>query len=67
MHFYLFKEIAYLYAFQFKNNIGFFYALWILFNSKFWIGNAVFHSNYIQLNLIESNWIQLNLKKVFAI
>ena len=43
------------------NNINFFCAqLWILFNSKFWIGNAVFQSNCIQLNLIESNWILLN-------
>ena len=41
--------------------------LWILFNSKFWIGNAVFQSNCIQLNLIESNWIQLSPKKIFAI
>ena len=55
---------VYLYAFQSKNNISFFYAHKIivnkLFNSKFWIGNAVFQSNCIQFNLIESNWIQLN-------
>ena len=61
MHFYSFTGIAWsisLYAFQSKNNISFFCAqLWILFNSKFWIGNAGFQFNCIQLNLIESNWI----------
>jgi len=75
MPFYSFIEIAYLYAFQSKNNISFFCAQHThcelfnceLFNSKFWIGNAVFQSNCIQLNPIESNWIQLNAKKVFAI
>ena len=64
MHFYSFIGIgAYPYAFQSKNNVSFFCAFWIHFNSKFWIGNAVFQSNCIQLNLIESNWIQLNSKK----
>jgi len=56
MHFYLFIEYplhgAYLYAFQFKNNISFFCVLWILFNSKFWIEECSFS---IQLNPIKSN------------
>ena len=73
MHFYSFIKIAWsisLSAFQSKNNISFLcttYTLWILFNSKFWIGNAVFQSNCIQLNLIESNWIQLNPKRKYSL
>ena len=35
--------------------------------SKFWIGNAVFQSNCVQLNLIKSNWIQLNPKKKYSL
>ena len=54
IHFYSFIKIAWS-IFLFKNNISFFYALWILFNSKFWIANAVFQFNWIQLNLIETN------------
>jgi len=37
----------------FNLKIIFFCALWILFNLKFWIGNAVFQSNCMRLNLIE--------------
>ena len=69
MHFYSFIGIgAYLYTFQSKNNISFFCALWILFNSKFWIANAVFQFNCIQLNSIESNYIQkkYSLFKIYA-
>jgi len=52
---------AYLYAFQFKNNISFFRALWILFNLKFGIGSFSIQLHAIESN--ESNWIQLNPKK----
>ena len=67
MHFYSFIGIAWSTSMPFNLKIILAFSAHPIhcehFDSKFWIENAVFQSNCIQLNLIESNWIQLNPKK----
>jgi len=64
MHFYSFIRMAiYFYTFQSKNNIVFCVcALWILLNSKLWIGNAVLQSSESKNNIGHFcvSWILFN-------